>query len=85
MPPECQSRERKLQRHTNTLQMFSVINEIKDDSQSSMTSVVSASVGTAAGVYLLVALTGYLTFGDNVVGNIVSQCKSKAKMSIDRH
>lgn len=58
--------------------MFSVVNEIKDDSPKQTRSVVTASIGTAAGIYLLVAITGYLTFGDNVVGNIVSQCRSSA-------
>lgn len=54
--------------------MFSILNEIKDTSPRSTTAVVTASIGTSASIYLLVALTGYLTFGDHVVGNIVSQC-----------
>ncbi|KAF2153008.1 hypothetical protein K461DRAFT_277783 [Myriangium duriaei CBS 260.36] len=53
--------------------MFSILNEIEDTSPKSTTSVVTASIGTSASIYLLVAITGYLTFGDNVVGNIVSQ------------
>ncbi|GAM84232.1 hypothetical protein ANO11243_022260 [Dothideomycetidae sp. 11243] len=53
--------------------MFSILNEIEDTSTKSTTSVVTASVGTSASIYLLVAVTGYLTFGDHVVGNIVSQ------------
>jgi len=56
--------------------MFSILNEIKDGSSKSTTRVVIASVGTSASVYVLVAITGYLSFGDNVVGNIVSQCRS---------
>jgi hypothetical protein len=40
------------------------------------TSVVASSIGSAAGVYILVAITGYLSFGDNVLGNIVGMCKS---------
>ena len=54
--------------------MFSILNEIKDNSPFRTTSVVSSSIGTAGGIYVLVAITGYLSFGDNVVGNIVSQC-----------
>jgi amino acid permease len=40
------------------------------------TSVVIASIGSAASVYVLVAITGYLSFGDAVKGNIVGMCKS---------
>lgn len=52
--------------------MFSILNEIKDDSPSSILGVIGASIGSAAGIYILVAITGYLTFGDKVIGNIVS-------------
>ncbi|EPE36927.1 hypothetical protein GLAREA_09090 [Glarea lozoyensis ATCC 20868] len=51
--------------------MFSILNEIKDNSHRSTTSVVGSSIGSAAAVYILVAITGYLSFGDNVLGNIV--------------
>nr|OQO25033.1 hypothetical protein B0A51_07126 [Rachicladosporium sp. CCFEE 5018] len=53
--------------------MFSILNEIKDNRHIRTTGVVTASIGTAASIYVLVAITGYLSFGDNVVGNIVSQ------------
>lgn len=51
--------------------MFSILNEIHDNSHSNTTSVVLASIGSAASTYILVAITGYLSFGDNVSGNIV--------------
>lgn len=51
--------------------MFSILNEIKDNSPGSIVGVISASIGSAAGIYILVAITGYLTFGNHVVGNIV--------------
>jgi amino acid permease len=38
--------------------------------------VISSSIGSAAGIYLLVSITGYLTFGDDIKGNIVSMCMS---------
>jgi len=63
-------------------QMFSILNEIKDDSPASIVSVVGSSIGGAASMYILVAITGYLTFGNDVAGNIVSQCKSHANYSI---
>lgn len=43
---------------------------------SSIMGVITASIGSAAAVYVLVAITGYMTFGNDVEGNIVSMCKS---------
>lgn len=57
--------------------MFSIVNEISDYSPASVVSVVGSSIGSAASIYILVAITGYLTFGNEVTGNIVSMCKSK--------
>lgn len=59
----------------NTVQMFSILNELSDDSPSNVASVVGSSIGSAASIYVLVAITGYLTFGNEVSGNIVSMCK----------
>jgi amino acid permease len=52
--------------------MFSIVNEIKDNSPGSIVGVIGSSIGSAASIYILVAIAGYLTFGNNVVGNIVS-------------
>ncbi|KEY65713.1 hypothetical protein S7711_05544 [Stachybotrys chartarum IBT 7711] len=52
--------------------MFSIINEINDSSPSSLIRVVGSSIGSAACIYTLVSITGYLTFGNDVVGNIIS-------------
>ncbi|KAI2604827.1 transmembrane amino acid transporter protein-domain-containing protein [Hypoxylon fragiforme] len=52
--------------------MFSILNEIKYNSPASIMGVISTSIGSAAGIYVLVAITGYLTFGNDVIGNIVS-------------
>lgn len=51
--------------------MFSILNEIANNSHFRTTSVVVASAGSAAATYILVAITGYLSFGNNVGGNIV--------------
>jgi len=51
--------------------MFSILNEIKDNSPRRTTGVIAASIGSAASIYVLVAVTGYLSFGNNVAGNIV--------------
>lgn len=52
------------------------MNEIKDNSPGSIVTVIGSSIGSAASVYILVAITGYLTFGSDVKGNIVGMCKS---------
>ncbi|KAI1263454.1 transmembrane amino acid transporter protein-domain-containing protein [Xylariaceae sp. FL1019] len=52
--------------------MFSILNEIKNNTPKSILGVISTSIGSAAGVYVLVSVTGYLTFGDDIHGNIVS-------------
>ncbi len=56
------------------MQMFSILNEIKDNSPGSVVTVIGSSIGSAASVYILVAITGYLTFGSDVKGNIVGMC-----------
>ncbi|TFB01353.1 Vacuolar amino acid transporter 6 [Trichoderma ghanense] len=52
--------------------MFSILNEIKDNTPGSVVRVVGSSIGSAASIYVLVAITGYITFGNSIVGNIVS-------------
>ncbi|KAI1439969.1 transmembrane amino acid transporter protein-domain-containing protein [Annulohypoxylon stygium] len=52
--------------------MFSILNELSNNSPGSVMGVIASSIGSAAGVYVLVAITGYLTFGNDVIGNIVS-------------
>jgi amino acid permease len=53
--------------------MFSILNEIGNNSHFRTTSVVFASNGIAAAIYILVAITGYLSFGNEIGGNIVAQ------------
>lgn len=64
--------------------MFSILNEINDNSHWQTTSVVLASIGTAASTYILVALTGYLSFGDNIGGNIVAMYTPSIASTIGR-
>ncbi|KAG9258520.1 transmembrane amino acid transporter protein-domain-containing protein [Emericellopsis atlantica] len=52
--------------------MFSIMNEIKDNSQPSIIRVIGSSIGLAGIIYIVVSITGYLTFGNDVVANIVS-------------
>jgi amino acid permease len=64
--------------------MFSVLNEIRDDSHFQTTSVVFSSIGSAASVYILVAITGYLSFGNNIAGNIVGMYPPSISATIGR-
>lgn len=74
----------RLRKHANVYQMFSILNEIKDNRPTRTTGVVTGSIGTAASIYILVAITGYISFGDNVVGNIVSQYTPSVASTIGR-
>lgn len=56
--------------------MFAITNEIRDNSPSSLIGVIVSSIGTSAAVYIVVSITGYLTFGNDIVANIISMCKN---------
>lgn len=64
--------------------MFSVLNEIQDNSHFRTTTVCTTSIGGAAAIYVLVAITGYLSFGDHVIGNIVAQYRPSVASTIGR-
>ncbi|RKF58188.1 Vacuolar amino acid transporter 5 [Erysiphe neolycopersici] len=51
--------------------MFSILNEIRNNTHRSTSTVIVSSIGTSAFFYILVAITGYLSFGNEVAGNIV--------------
>lgn len=64
--------------------MFSILNEISDNSHYRTTAVILASNGTAAAIYILVAITGYLSFGNDIGGNIVAQYVASVSVTIGR-
>ncbi|KAK5945414.1 hypothetical protein PMZ80_002619 [Knufia obscura] len=64
--------------------MFSILNEIQDNSHFRTTSVIGASIGSAAAIYLLVAFTGYISFGNDIGGNIVAQYAPSVSATIGR-
>ncbi|OOQ85665.1 Vacuolar amino acid transporter 6 [Penicillium brasilianum] len=64
--------------------MFSILNEIKNNSHFRTTAVVLASTGSAAATYILVAITGYLSFGNKVGGNIVGMYPPGVAATIGR-
>ncbi len=57
------------------MQMFSILNEINNNSHFRTTGVVVGSIGSAAVIYVLVAITGYLSFGEKILGNIIAMCE----------
>jgi len=64
--------------------MFSILNEIQDNSHKSGLQVIMGSVGSAASIYVLVAVTGYLSFGDHIGGNIIAQYVPSIASTIGR-
>lgn len=64
--------------------MFSILNEISDNSHFKTTSVVLASIGSSAATYILIAITGYLSFGNSIGGNIVGMYPPGAPAMIGR-
>ncbi|KAL2917781.1 hypothetical protein HK105_202654 [Polyrhizophydium stewartii] len=52
--------------------IFSVYNELVDNSAANIEKVISGSILTSVGVYQTIAVIGYLTFGRNVTSNIIA-------------
>ncbi|KAJ9359909.1 hypothetical protein DTO280E4_4587 [Paecilomyces variotii] len=64
--------------------MFSILNEISNNSHFRTTGVVFASIGSAASTYILVAITGYLSFGNSIGGNIIAMYAPSVSATIGR-
>ncbi|EGW33475.1 uncharacterized protein SPAPADRAFT_60823 [Spathaspora passalidarum NRRL Y-27907] len=64
--------------------MFSIINEAKDRSLSSLTSLVNFAVLISAALFIVVGLAGYLTFGDLVNGNVILSYPSGPSTTLGR-
>lgn len=67
-----------------SLQMFSILNEIADNSHFRTTTVILGAIGGACSLYILTGITGYLSYGDNIRGNIVSMYPTAAASTIGR-
>ncbi|ODV87873.1 hypothetical protein CANARDRAFT_192817 [[Candida] arabinofermentans NRRL YB-2248] len=63
---------------------FTVINELNDRSASTINRIIVSAIGAAFVLYMTVGLTGYLTFGDNVVGNIIVMYPDSITSTIGR-
>lgn len=51
--------------------LFTLVNELKNPTQERIDSVISASIGTACGVFLVAGLCGYITYGDLVTSDLL--------------
>lgn len=51
--------------------MFSIINEARDKSLTSLTKLVNFAIFLSSLLFIIVGLTGYLTFGQDVDGNVI--------------
>ncbi|KAG2225636.1 hypothetical protein INT45_012108, partial [Circinella minor] len=58
--------------------IFSVYNELKNNSQYQVTKVITSSIGSAAGVYQAIGIMGYLTFGKTVLSNVILEYPQSA-------
>ncbi|SCV05385.1 LANO_0H06326g1_1 [Lachancea nothofagi CBS 11611] len=56
---------------TGSMNLFSIINELKDNSMSNIDKVISRTMFISSVLFLIVGICGYLTFGSNVMGNIM--------------
>ncbi|KAK4684951.1 hypothetical protein P7C73_g5205, partial [Tremellales sp. Uapishka_1] len=58
--------------YTCAQNLFPIFNELKDRSQKRMNIVMASSIGSAAAVYEVLGIIGYLTFGDKVGSNVIA-------------
>lgn len=64
--------------------MFSVINEQKEPGFNNVKKIALCSISFAFFLYLIIGGTGYLTFGDNIVGNIITLYPQSLSTTIGR-
>ncbi|WRT63603.1 uncharacterized protein IL334_000526 [Kwoniella shivajii] len=58
--------------YTCSQNLFPIYNELKGKSQKKMNTVIVASMGSAAAVYEVIGIIGYLTFGSKVGSNVIA-------------
>ncbi|GAA5912593.1 uncharacterized protein JCM6883_005317 [Sporobolomyces salmoneus] len=62
--------------------IFSVFNELKDNSQANLDIVIGTSIGSAAAIYEVLGILGYLAFGSKVGGNLIEMYPHSTAVSI---
>ncbi|WWD06078.1 hypothetical protein V865_004163 [Kwoniella europaea PYCC6329] len=58
--------------YTCSQNLFPIYNELKNKNQKKMNTVIVASMGSAAAVYEVIGIMGYLTFGSKVGSNVIA-------------
>ncbi|KAK9247392.1 transmembrane amino acid transporter protein-domain-containing protein [Lipomyces tetrasporus] len=64
--------------------MFSIVNELRDSRSPNVVFIIFSSIGSAVILYTLVGFTGYLSYGDNVGGNIIGMYASSFSSAVGR-
>ncbi|GAA5939860.1 aspartate/glutamate transporter [Sporobolomyces koalae] len=62
--------------------IFAVFNELKDNSQPQLDLVIGTSIGSAAAIYEVLGILGYLAFGSKVGGNLIEMYPHSTAVSI---
>lgn len=57
--------------YTGSMNIFSIINELENNRMKDITKVIKNSIIISTVIFISVSLVGYLTFGNNVQGNII--------------
>ncbi|CAB4257050.1 similar to Saccharomyces cerevisiae YIL088C AVT7 Putative transporter, member of a family of seven Saccharomyces cerevisiae genes (AVT1-7) related to vesicular GABA-glycine transporters [Maudiozyma barnettii] len=57
--------------YTGSMNLFSIINELEDNSMTQINKVINSSIGISSFFFLSVGIAGYLTYGSNTLGNIL--------------
>ena len=60
--------------------MFTIYNEILNPSKDRMKVVITSSISSGFLVYLTIATTGYLTFGNKIDPNILNTCTRRSPL-----
>ncbi|EJS43268.1 avt7p [Saccharomyces arboricola H-6] len=56
---------------TGSMNLFPMINELKDNSLENISLVINNSIALSTALFLIVGISGYLTFGNKTVGNLI--------------
>ncbi|CAG8605924.1 4742_t:CDS:2 [Ambispora leptoticha] len=64
--------------------IFTIYNELFDNSQHRINSVIVGAIGTSSIIYQFIGIMGYLSFGDDVFPNIITQYKTNMIVTIGR-
>jgi amino acid permease len=64
--------------------IFSLCNELKDNTQKRVNTVISTAIGSAFVVYVAIACAGYFAYGSSVSPDIISSYPQNALMAVSR-